>query len=160
MNKALFLDRDGVVNVEKNYVYKISDLEFVDGIFKLCNYFKKNNFLIFIITNQSGVARGFFSIKNLEKLHQFIVSEFSKRNINIEKIYYCPHHPDFGDVCVCRKPDPGMILNAAAEFNLDLKKSILIGDRESDIVAGKRAGILRTYKIKSNNLSSFLKKIA
>ena len=132
----------------------------MDGIFKLCNYFKKKKFLIFIITNQSGVARGFFSIKKLEKLHQFIVSEFSKRNITIEKIYYCPHHPDFGDVCVCRKPYPGMILNAAAEFNLDLKKSVLIGDRESDIVAGNRAGILRTHKIKSNNLSSFLKKIA
>ena len=144
-NKALFLDRDGVVNIEKNYVYKIEDFEFIEGIFEFCSYFQRNGYLIFIITNQAGIARGFYSTDDFKGLTDWMLSQFEKRDIYISKVYYCPHHPDITGPCDCRKPKPGMILQAEEEFYLDLQQSILVGDFESDIKAGEIAGILKNY---------------
>ena len=155
-NKALFIDRDGVINVDKDYVFKISDFEFTDGAFELCKYFQFLNYKIFIITNQSGIARGYFSIKDLNLLHDWMLKCFSNEKIFIEKIYYCPHHPEFDMKCKCRKPQPGMILKAAEEYNIDLSKSLLIGDKNTDLEAGKNAGVKNLILIKKNNTIDLL----
>lgn len=135
--KALFLDRDGVVNVDKNYVYKEQDFEFCEGIFALCQLFLSKGFKIFIITNQSGIARGFYSEKDFEQLSEFMCKGFEKQGINITKIYYCPHL----EKCECRKPKPGMLLQAQNEFDIDLTNSVFIGDNVTDMEAGKNAGV-------------------
>ena len=141
MNKALFLDRDGVINVEKNYVYRIEDFEFIDGIFELCHKYIDEGFLIFVVTNQAGIAKGFYSVDDFIKLMDWMIVQFQKQGIAIQKVYYCPHHPDLDIPCECRKPNPGMILQAAKEFDLDLSQCVLIGDKESDLRAGRNAGL-------------------
>ena len=153
MNAALFLDRDGVINVDYGYVYKVSDFKFVDGIFELCRHYKEKNFLIFIISNQSGIARGFFEYDDLIILNKWIVEEFSKREIELSEIYCCPHHPDFTGPCSCRKPKPGMILSACKQFDIDLSKSVLIGNNTSDIEAGEAAGVAVNILTVTNDLS-------
>lgn len=141
MNKALFLDRDGVINVEKNYVYRIEDFEFIDGIFELCHKYINDGFLIFVITNQAGIAKGFYSVDDFLKLTDWMIAQFRGKGVALKKVYYCPHHPDNNVPCECRKPNPGMILQAANEFDLDLSQCVLIGDKESDLQAGRNAGI-------------------
>lgn len=145
MQKALFLDRDGVINIEKDYLYKIEDFEFIDGIFELCKYYQKLGYLIFVVTNQSGIARKYYSEENFKILTDWMLHEFSVNNIEITKVYYCPHHPTISGECNCRKPKPGMLLKAAEEFNLNMPKSIIIGDKERDIEAGLNAGLIETY---------------
>ena len=145
MKRALFLDRDGVINVEKEYLYKIEDFEFIDGIFELCRHYQNLGYLIFIVTNQSGIARGFYSEEDFTKLTEWMLKEFVKRDIVITKVYHCPHHPDLSGECVCRKPKPGMLRAAADAFDLDLKNSIMIGDKERDIEAGLNADLRETY---------------
>lgn len=151
MNKALFLDRDGVVNKEKNYLYKIEDFEFIDGVFETCRYFQNKGYLIIIITNQAGIARGKYTEKDFEILTHWMINEFKKENITISKVYHCPHHPDFTGECECRKPKPGMILEAKNEFNINLKDSVLVGDKNSDIEAGKSAGVGKNYLISTGH---------
>ena len=145
MNKALFLDRDGVINVEKDYLYKIQDFEFIDGIFDLCKYYQQLGFIIVVVTNQSGIARGFYSEDDFERLTSWMKDEFLKHNISISKVYHCSHHPKISGECNCRKPNPGMLLDASRELNIDLSKSIIIGDKERDIEAGLAAGLRSAY---------------
>ena len=147
MKKALFLDRDGVINKEKNYLYKIEDFEFIDGVFETCRYFLQNGYIIIIITNQAGIARGKYTEDDYKVLTDWMLKEFEKENIKISKVYHCPHHPDFSGECECRKPNAGMILYAQKEFDIDLGQSILVGDKNSDIGAGINAGIKKNYLI-------------
>ena len=154
MNKALFLDRDGVINVDSAYVHEPKEFIFVEGIFDLCHFFVKQDYRLFIITNQAGIGRGFYTEQDFKKLMLWVADEFSKRDLKIEKSYYCPHHPTAGigkykTQCYCRKPESGMILTAAKDYNLTLNESLLIGDKMSDIDAGKRAGLKKNYLIKS-----------
>jgi len=144
-HKALFLDRDGVINVEKEYLYKIEDFEFIDGIFELCRHYQDLGYVIFVVTNQSGIARKYYSEVDFKKLTEWMLSEFTKRDIRIEKVYHCPHHPDISGECDCRKPKPGMLEQAADEFDIDLHNSIMIGDKERDIEAGINAGLKESY---------------
>ena len=139
--KALFLDRDGVINHDFNHVYKISEFQFIDGIFEFCNFFFKKGYLIIVITNQAGIAKSFYNENDFYILSEWMKDCFEKKFIKIEKIYFCPHHPDFSGPCDCRKPNPGMILRAKNDLNIDLKQSILVGDKNSDINAGLNAGI-------------------
>ncbi len=141
MNKALFIDRDGVINVDRVHVFRIDQFEFTDGIFDLCRRYYEAGYLILIITNQAGIAKGLYSENDFRVLMAWVSSEFENNGIRIAGIYHCPHHPDFTGACSCRKPEPGMILQATAEFNLEIEKCALIGDKESDIEAGRRAGI-------------------
>jgi len=146
MDKALFLDRDGVINTEKNYVFRIEDFEFITGIFDLCSRARELGFRLFVITNQAGIARGYYTTADYETLTAWMLDEFSSRNIHIERVYYCPFHPTAGigkyrQDSFDRKPNPGMILQAKAAFNLDLPGSVLIGDKESDMEAGRTARV-------------------
>ncbi|HNW51873.1 MAG TPA: HAD family hydrolase [Prolixibacteraceae bacterium] len=157
MNKGLFLDRDGVVNQEINYLHRIEDVVFIDGIFEICRFYQKNGFQLFIITNQAGIAKGYYKEEDFWSLTAWMNEEFKKKGIVITKVYHCPHHPNFTGDCNCRKPNPGMILKARQEFDLDLSRSILIGDKLSDIEAGQNAGIQDNFYIeellkKINNL--------
>jgi D-glycero-D-manno-heptose 1,7-bisphosphate phosphatase len=147
--KTIFLDRDGVINKDKNYLFKIKDFEFIDGIFKACIYFKKLGFEIIIVTNQSGIARGFYTENDFKQLTKWMLSEFKKRNISILDVFYCPHSPDFG--CNCRKPKPGMLEEAKNKYNLDIKNSWMIGDTESDIYAANTIGIKNTILVRSGH---------
>ena len=141
MNKALFLDRDGVINVDKVHVYLKEDFEFIPGIFDLCRNYLSKGYLILVITNQAGIAKGIYTEDAYLRLTEWMIEQFRARDIIISKVYYCPHHPDFSGFCLCRKPNPGMILQAVREFNLDIRECVLIGDKESDLEAGRRAGI-------------------
>jgi D-glycero-D-manno-heptose 1,7-bisphosphate phosphatase len=145
VKRALFLDRDGVINVEKEYLYKREDFEFIDGVFELCRHYQNLGYLIFVVTNQSGIARKFYTQEDFLKLTQWMQEEFAKRGILITKVYHCPHHPEISGACACRKPNAGMLLKAADEFDVDLKNSIMIGDKERDIEAGLNAGLRETY---------------
>ncbi len=145
--KALFLDRDGTINIEKEYVFRKEDFEFQPGIFELIREYIKEGYLIFIITNQSGIARGLYSENEYLQLSEWMINEFARKDIRIEKVYHCPHHPDFTGDCECRKPKPGMILQAIETFNIDPAESVLIGDAERDLEAGKKAGITKNYFI-------------
>lgn len=156
MQKALFLDRDGVVNIEKNYLYKIEEFEFCDGIFEVCKYFQDRGYIIVIVTNQSGIARGYYSEDDFQRLTSFMIEKFKQNGIEISSVKYCPHHPDFSGYCECRKPSSGMILDATKEFNIDLASSILIGDKISDIEAGKSAGVGLNCLIKTDHIKDIL----
>jgi D-glycero-D-manno-heptose 1,7-bisphosphate phosphatase len=144
--RALFLDRDGVINIEKNYVHRIEDFEFIDGIFELCKTAQDLGFHLFVITNQAGIGRGYYTEQEFHQLTEWMLERFGERNINISKVYFCPYHPTAGigkyrRESFDRKPNPGMLLKAAQEFDLHLPSSILIGDKISDIEAGQAAGI-------------------
>ena len=150
-NKALFLDRDGVINIEKDYLYKIEDFEFIDGIFDLCTYYQNLGYIIIIVTNQSGIARGYYDEKDFNTLTSWMIKQFHDKGINIQHVYYCPHHPDISGACNCRKPMPGMLLEAKKEFNIDMNHSLMIGDKERDILAALHAGVTQTYLFDENN---------
>jgi D-glycero-D-manno-heptose 1,7-bisphosphate phosphatase len=145
MNKALFLDRDGVINIEINYLHTIEDFEFIDGIFELCKYYQNLGYMIFVVTNQSGIDRGYYSEYDFQLLTSWMIKEFENNGIEIKKVYFCPHHPDISGTCSCRKPSSGMLLDASKEFEIDLQNSILVGDKESDIEAAIDAGVFETY---------------
>jgi D-glycero-D-manno-heptose 1,7-bisphosphate phosphatase len=145
-NKALFLDRDGVINVEYGYVHLREAFQFQEGIFELCRAAQNLGYLLVVITNQAGIARGYYTESEFLDLTEWMIDKFTEQQIRIARVYYCPYHPIHG-VGVYkydspdRKPKPGMLLRAQADFNLDLKLSLLIGDQLSDIQAAKAAGI-------------------
>jgi D-glycero-D-manno-heptose 1,7-bisphosphate phosphatase len=141
MNKALFIDRDGVINVDKVHVFKKEQFEFTSGIFDLCRKYTESGYLILVITNQAGIAKGIYTEKDFQILMNWVIKEFEDQSVKIAGVYHCPHHPDFTGQCSCRKPEPGMILQAIDDFNLDISSCVLIGDKESDLEAGRRAGI-------------------
>ena len=140
MRKAVFFDRDGVVNVNTNYVYKISDFKFMDGFLDFFSACKKSGFLALVVTNQSGINRGLFAERDFKILSDFMQEQLrEKTSFCFDKIYHCPHSPS--ENCICRKPKIGMIQNALKDFNIDLEQSFLIGDNESDIECAINAGI-------------------
>lgn len=147
MKKALFLDRDGVINKEKNYLYRVEDFEFIDGVFETCKHFQELGYLIIVITNQAGIARGKYTEDDFKVLTDWMINEFKKKDIIISRVYHCPHHPEFSSRCECRKPEPKMILDAKNDFDIDLSQSILVGDKNSDIEAGIKAGIQSNFLI-------------
>ena len=159
-SRALFLDRDGVINKDFGYVFKIKDFDFNSGIYDLINKAQSLNYKIIIITNQAGIAREFFTEDDFHNLNDWMLNEFSRHGCNIDKVYYCPYHPTEGKGKFlkddyCRKPNPGMIYEAQNEFKIDLSNSILIGDRPSDILAGLNSGI-ETNILFSNKVFSDL----
>ena len=156
--KTIFLDRDGVINIEKNYLYKIDDFEFIDGIFNSCKYLISLGYEIIIITNQSGIAREYYSEKDFQNLTDWMLSQFNNNGIKILNIFYCPHSPNSN--CNCRKPKPGMLIEAKNMHNIDMEKSWMIGDSERDILAATRAGINNTVIVRSGHKVNYLKSSA
>lgn len=140
-NKALFLDRDGVINANHGYVSRIEEIDFLPGIFDLTKSAQNKGYQIIIVTNQSGIARHFYSAAQFHFLSRWIQHQFWQRGIKIRKTFHCPHHPSFSHRCSCRKPRIGMITKATRLFDIDLKKSIMIGDSLSDIACARSAGI-------------------
>jgi len=148
--KAVFLDRDGVINEDFGYVGKIEDFKFKEGIFELLKLLQSLGFTLFVVTNQSGIARGYYTQKDFHTLTEWMKEKFKKEGIEIKDVRFCPHHPDITGECECRKPKPGMILDLADKYNIDLNNSIMIGDSDRDIESAKRAGIEKTYKVEDS----------
>src|ERR1700693_5115463 len=150
--KALFLDRDGVINVDKNYVWRIEDFEFLPGIFELCRAAQTVGLLPIVVTNQAGIGRGYYTEQDFLTLTEWMLGEFRARGIGIGCVYHCPYPPtegigDFGRASPARKPNPGMILRAKDDLGLDLSQSVLVGDKDSDIDAGRAAGVGYNVKL-------------
>lgn len=145
--KAIFLDRDGVLNRDIGYVYRIEDLEVLAGVPEALAQLKKAGYLLIVISNQAGIARGFYTMQDVDCFHQAMQSYLQKAaHVQIDAFYFCPHHPEAKIVqwqgpCSCRKPEIGMIKAAQANFSIDLSASYFVGDRKSDIECGIRAGV-------------------
>ena len=149
MNKALFLDRDGVINVDFGYVHKIEDFTFKEGIFQLVRQANESGYLVIVVTNQAGIARGYFTVDQFHLLTKWMCDQFLKNNCLITEVYFSPYHPSegIGEYKLetnCRKPAPGMLLNAIADWGLCASSSILVGDKETDIEAGINSGLGKT----------------
>ena len=157
MNKALFLDRDGIINEDSGYIHKVEDIKFVAGIFELCKKAIDSGYIIIVITNQSGVARGYYTETHVETVHNWILKEFEKRNVKITKFYYSTYHPEAINPKHLknpnhRKPAPGMIMDAVSDYNIDISKSFMIGDKQSDRIDynGLKSYIVKSVYSKEN----------
>ena len=147
MQKAVFLDRDGVINVDKNYLYKIEEFEFIDGVFESLDYLQGLGYKLFIITNQSGIGRGYYTLEDFAILTKWMLEKLKERNIKVEEVELCPHEPDAN--CSCRKPKTGMIDNILKSHSIDLENSWLIGDKSSDIKCATNANIKNSIQVQS-----------
>lgn len=153
-HKAVFLDRDGVINVDHGYVYQAEKFEFVEGVFEACRLFKAKGYKLIVVTNQSGIGRGYYSEADFAVLTQWMKTQFSEQGCDIDAVYFCPHHPEkalpqYLQQCDCRKPMPGMLLQGIAEFSLNASECVMIGDKSSDIKAAKAAGLGRAILVRS-----------
>jgi D-glycero-D-manno-heptose 1,7-bisphosphate phosphatase len=149
MKKACFLDRDGVINEETEYLSEPDKVKIITGVPEALRKLKDAGFVTIVVTNQSGVARGYYEEESVLKVHERIQHLLKQDNTAIDAFYYCPHHPDHGESCECRKPAPGMLLDAAKEFDIDLSESFLVGDRLSDLKAAQAAGCKDAYLVKT-----------
>ena len=140
MNKAIFLDRDGVINKEIGYVYRLEDFFLTGDIIESLKKLQAAGFIFVVITNQSGIAKELYTHEDVKLIHAYMLSLMKANGISIAEIYYCPHHSDV-EPCICRKPDSGMLEKAIARFNIDISKSFMIGDKERDIQAAEKAGV-------------------
>lgn len=147
MRKALFLDRDGTINVDKGYTYKVEDLQFIEGMPELIKTYNDSEYLVIVITNQAGIGRGHYTEADMQKFHDNMNKELrEKYGAHIDAFYFCPHHPEYGIgeykiECKCRKPNSGMLERAIKEFDIDVKRSVLIGDKDKDVQCGHNVGI-------------------
>lgn len=146
MQRALFLDKDGVISVDHGYVCTPERTEFIDGIFDLCRAATAHGYLNVMVTNQAGIARGYYTEADFHAYVDWLRGEFDRHGAHLDAVYYCPHHPVHGRGeylrdCECRKPKPGMLLQAQRELDLDLDASLFVGDSDSDLAAGRAAGV-------------------
>lgn len=145
---AAFLDRDGVINVDHGYVYRREDFEFVPGVLEGTRRLVELGYAPVVVTNQSGIGRGLYGEDDFHALTAWMADRFAAAGAPLAGVYFCPHHPDEANgayriACDCRKPAPGMLLSAAADLGLDLGRSVLFGDRASDLLAAQAAGVPR-----------------
>lgn len=159
LRPALFLDRDGVINLDKGYVSRIEDFEWVDGAADAIAAFNARNWFVFVVTNQSGIARGYYSEEDMHTLHDWMEKELNSRGARIDRIYHCPFHQE-GEIAryrkdsIDRKPKPGMLLQAMADYLVKREGSFLIGDKDTDIQAAHAAGV-GGFLFKGGNLAQF-----
>ena len=145
-NPAIFLDRDGVINVDTGYVYLVDDFKFIDGVIDALLKLKQKGYLLVVVTNQSGIARGLFTEEQFMSLTEWMDWSLADRGVDLDGIYFCPHHPSEGSdqyrkSCTCRKPGPDMILDAVKHLDIDLTRSYMVGDKPSDMKAAINAGV-------------------
>ena len=148
-NKTVFLDRDGVINHEVGYLHKIEDFRFIDGVFEACLYFQSLGYQIVVITNQSGIGRGYYQLQDFKTLNTWMLAQFKAQGVDILDVFFCPHAPK--DNCDCRKPKPGMFIQANKKYDIDMSHSWMIGDKEADITAANSAEIINTILVKSGH---------
>lgn len=159
MNKAILLDRDGIILVERGDYNHLSEHHvYVEGIEEALSKLQQEGFLLIVITNQSGIAKGVYSEERVIHMHEEIKDHFKQRNIDIIDFYFCPHHPDITQ-CLCRKPGSLMLERAIAKYDLDKNKTWFIGDKERDMEAGRAAGVHTLYLEENSNLMNFLEPI-
>ncbi|MEK7465655.1 MAG: HAD family hydrolase [Patescibacteria group bacterium] len=163
LRRAIFLDRDGTIIKFEDLVTKPSQLRLLPRAAETINKFNKLGFLVIVVTNQPVVARGLITPKGIDDLHEILIKRFKRSKAHIDAFYFCPHHPEatlkkYRVVCFCRKPSPGMLKQAIKKFNIDPRKSFMIGDSVIDVVSGKRAG-LKTILVKTGPGHSRLDRI-
>lgn len=159
---AIFFDRDGVLNKDVHYLYRKEDFKWIPGAIESLQYFNKLGYYVFVITNQSGVARGYYTEQDVQRLHQWMNQQLAMQQAHIDDFFYCPHHsvgtiPLYTKTCSCRKPHTGMIEQAQKKYAIDMKKSFLVGDKTSDMECAKNAGILG-IQFTGDNLYEMLRK--
>ena len=147
-NKAVFIDRDGTIARDVPYCSRPEDFELLPSVVEGIKLLNERNFKVVVVTNQSGIARGYFTEEMLAKIHDKMRAELASYGARVDAIYYCPHHPD--ENCECRKPKPKMLLQAASDLDIDLKQSFVIGDNDMDIEMGRRAGCKSILIVKKN----------
>ena len=145
-NKAIFFDRDGTLNVDVDYLYDPADFVWMEGAIEAIRWANEHGYLVIVVTNQSGIARGYYDEAAVHRLHDWMNAELARQGARIDAFYYCPHHPAgrvpaYTRVCDCRKPAPGMLLRAIAEHDVDPAASLMIGDALRDITAAEKAGV-------------------
>jgi D-glycero-D-manno-heptose 1,7-bisphosphate phosphatase len=156
---ALFLDRDGVLNVDRNYVFRSEDFEWIEGAVETIATFNSRGWFVFVVTNQSGIARGFYTEEQMHALHAWLNTELAARNARIDRIYHCPYHEEgtiehYRRDSYDRKPKPGMLIQAMTDFPVIKERSFLIGDKPADLEAAKAAGV-RGFLFAGGNLARF-----
>lgn len=145
----MFLDRDGVINQEVGYLHKSKNFKFIDGIFVACKYFQSLGFKVIVVTNQSGIARGYYQETDFHILTKWMLVQFYNQDIDILDVFFCPHGPNSN--CTCRKPKPGMLIEARDKYGINMAESWIIGDKETDIDAANAAGVNNTILVKSGH---------
>ena len=148
--KVIFLDRDGVINQEVGYLHKVEDFKFIDGIFKACKHFQSLGYKLIVVTNQSGIDRGYYQEEDFLYLTKWMLAQFGDNDVDILEVFFCPHGPK--SRCNCRKPHPGLLLQARDKYEINMEYSWMIGDKESDIEAAMAAGITNTILVKSGHI--------
>ncbi|QEW33476.1 D-glycero-beta-D-manno-heptose 1,7-bisphosphate 7-phosphatase [Erwinia billingiae] len=151
---AIFLDRDGTMNEDHGYVHEIDNFQFIDGAIEAMQELKKMGYALVMVTNQSGIARGIFSEDTFMQLTEWMDWSLADRDVDLDGIYFCPHHPEgvieeYRQQCDCRKPEPGMLLSAQKELNIDMAASYMVGDKIDDMLAGKAAGVGKKVLVRS-----------
>lgn len=159
LRKALFLDRDGVINIDHGYVHRPDQVEFCSGIFDLVRQARERGYAVVVVTNQAGIGRGYYTEADFQALSTWMLAQFAERGAPIDRIYHCPDHPQHGvgpyrRESPWRKPNPGMLLQAAADLGLSLPDSLLVGDSASDIAAGRRAGLRQSILFRDSATTS------
>jgi D-glycero-D-manno-heptose 1,7-bisphosphate phosphatase len=144
--KVAFLDRDGVINVDHGYTYKIESFEFVDGCVEALQRLSEAGFAIIVVTNQSGIGRGYYTEQDYQQLTQWYRQQLAECGVDITDVFHCPHEPEAS--CVCRKPQAGLFLQAFQHYSIDSNNSIMVGDKLSDMAAAEAAGIKKRYLVK------------
>jgi D-glycero-D-manno-heptose 1,7-bisphosphate phosphatase len=145
IRRAVFLDRDGTINEEKNYLHRVEDFAFIPGVPQAIRRLNRAGYLVVVVTNQSGVARGYFELSDVRSLHDHVADRLAAEDAHVDGFFVCPHHPEAAKKawrrkCDCRKGEPGLLLQAARQLHIDLDQSFMVGDKQADIEAGMRAG--------------------
>lgn len=154
--RAAFIDRDGVINEELDYVHRIEDFHILPGAIDGLRLLADNGFLLVVVTNQAGIAKGYYTEHDFQRLTDHMRAVFRESGVELAAVYHCAHHPagvvpDLATDCRCRKPEPGMLLEAAGELGIDLARSVMIGDKVSDTQAGRAARVARTVLVESGH---------